>query len=87
MIIAELQKYVATESTANVVDVHSAIQNPGLVVTLVHKEDWDNFSASVCVSSSPAAAISQTHHQDAFPDDDVVWGKSIFVPDDADTFT
>ncbi|EAU93578.2 hypothetical protein CC1G_02808 [Coprinopsis cinerea okayama7 len=33
-------------------------ENPGRVVTLVHKEDWDKFSGS-----------------DAFPDEDVVWGK------------
>ncbi|KAG2354575.1 ChaC-like protein [Suillus spraguei] len=38
-------------------------ENPGRVVTLIHKEDWDRFSRS-----------------DAFPDEDIVWGK-IFLSD------
>ncbi|KAG2147513.1 ChaC-like protein [Suillus clintonianus] len=35
-------------------------ENPGRVVTLIHKEDWDHFSGS-----------------DAFPDEDIVWGRGI----------
>ncbi|CAA7266426.1 unnamed protein product [Cyclocybe aegerita] len=44
-------------------------ENPGRVVTLVHKEDWDKFSASV----------SYALPSDAFPDDDVVWGVAYTI--------
>ncbi|KAI0078553.1 ChaC-like protein [Panus rudis PR-1116 ss-1] len=41
-------------------------ENPGRVVTLVHKEDWDTFSAA--------------HDQkDAFPEDAVVWGVAYTI--------
>ncbi|KAJ3823152.1 ChaC-like protein [Lentinula raphanica] len=37
-------------------------ENPGRVVTLIHKEEWDVFSGS-----------------DAFPDEDIVWGKAYTI--------
>ncbi|KXN80740.1 Cation transport regulator-like protein [Leucoagaricus sp. SymC.cos] len=39
-------------------------ENPGRVVTLVHKEDWDKFSQA-----------------DAFPHEDVVWGRIAYTID------
>jgi len=44
-------------------------------VTLVHKEDWDQFSGAVC---NPfiwtILAYSWIELQDVFPHEDVVWG-------------
>lgn len=60
--------------------IYSAVaQNPGRVVTLVHKEDWDAFSESVSMVPSRCMHLDETltcvHGiQDPFPDDDVVWG-------------
>jgi len=47
------------------------------VVTLIHKEDWDKFSGAV---STVCEFVDESHRfeplvpQDAFPDEDVVWG-------------
>jgi len=49
--------------------LHSAcLQNPGRVVTLIHKEDWDKFSQSVSPNSSPKFS-----HLIGFP-----WPRTLF---------
>ena len=49
------------------------------MVTLIHKEDWDTFSASV--SSCPDILLRRTltiiPWQDPFPED-IVWGKQLY---------
>ena len=55
------------------------LQNPGRVVTLIHKEDWDHFSGSVRLVRlvellGVVVLIVFRSLQDPFPDDDVVWG-------------
>lgn len=51
------------------------MENPGRVVTLVHKEDWDKFSAAVRpIRFIYTRALAKESSKDAFPDEDVVWG-------------
>ena len=48
------------------------------MVTLIHKKDWDKFSGAV---STVYEFVDEFHRfepsifQDAFPDEDVVWGR------------
>ncbi|OBZ70490.1 Glutathione-specific gamma-glutamylcyclotransferase [Grifola frondosa] len=58
-------------------------ENPGRVVTLIHKEDWEAFSGSVNIkqtlcSVEPAKLI---YMQDPFPHDDVVWASVAYTID------
>lgn len=49
------------------------------MVTLVHKEDWDKFSQSVSKIIRPRRTLSECILQDAFPDDDTVWGVAYTI--------
>lgn len=50
------------------------LQKPGRVVTLIHKEDWVKFSGSVSWHLISVCHFFADVSQDAFPDEDVVWG-------------
>ena len=61
-------------------DGHSPLnyQNPGIVVTLIHKKDWDKFSAAVSTAYELVLGcfkLMSASSKDAFPDEDVVWGQ------------
>lgn len=78
-------RMIPTQTGASMTVTHLSIypQNPGRVVTLVHKEDWDAFSGSVSTSRIDTCewpltlrTMTPLRSQDPFPDDDVVWGAA-----------
>jgi hypothetical protein len=56
----------------------SFAQNPGIVVTLVHHEDWAGFSGAVrffsLFAKKPQLLLIVILCQDPFPHEDIVWG-------------